>query len=78
MRVHLTHQLGSLQSTGSTTLSTFFRIDFMASTLQIVIKAIQLNNYTTRMLINLGTSHLLTLSFFPVVILTAIGYDYSE
>ena len=50
----------------------------MASTLQQAVTNIQLNDHATRMLINLTTSCPLILMFFSVVILTAIGYDYSE
>lgn len=50
----------------------------MASTLQLAITSIQLNDYTTRMLVDLGTSHPLTFLFFLVVILAAVGYDYGK
>ena len=50
----------------------------MASTLQQVVTGIQLNDYVTRMLIDLGTSWSLGLLFFLVIVLTAVGYDYSK
>ena len=53
-------------------------IELMASTLQLAIKGIQLNDYTTRMLVHLGASRPLTLLLYLVVILTAVGYDYSK
>lgn len=49
----------------------------MASALQQVVTSIQLNDYGTRMLIDLG-SRLLSLLFFLVVIVAAVGYDYSK
>ena len=49
---------------------------FMDSGLQLA-SSIQLNDYTTRMLIDLGASRPLTLPFFLVMILVAVGYDYS-
>ena len=50
----------------------------MASTLQQVVTGIQLNGYGTRMLVDLGASRPLGLLFSLVVILTAVGYDYSK
>ena len=50
----------------------------MASTLQLAIEGIQLSDYATRMLVDLCASRPLTLLFFLVVILTAVGYDYSK
>ena len=49
----------------------------MASTLQQAVTSIQMSNYTTRMLVDLGASCTLTLVFFLVTVLTAVGYDYS-
>ena len=53
-------------------------VKFMASTLQQDIPGILLNDYTTRMFVNLGAARSLTLLFSLVVILTAVGYDYSK
>ena len=53
-------------------------IEFMASTLQLAIEGILLNDYTTRMLVDFCTSCPLILVFFLVVIITAVGYDYSK
>ena len=50
----------------------------MASTLQLAIEDVQLNDYTTRMLVHLGAFRPLTLMLFLVAILTAVGYDYSK
>ena len=53
---------------------------FMSSTLQQVVLATQLNNYVTRMFADIQTFHrYLSISlFFPVCVLTALGYDYSK
>ena len=50
----------------------------MASAPQLAVRGIQLNDYMTRMLVDLGASRLSILMFFPVVVLTAVGYDYSK
>ena len=50
----------------------------MASTLQQAVTDIQLNDYVTRMLVDYGTSRSSTLLFLLVVILIAVGYDYSK
>ena len=53
-------------------------IKFTAPTLQPALTSIQLNDYLTCMLLHLDTSCSLILLSFLVVILTAVGYDYSK
>ena len=51
----------------------------MASILQQAVTGIQLNDYVTRMLVDrLQTFRLLILAVFLVMILSAVGYDYSK
>lgn len=50
----------------------------MASALQLAITSIQLNDYTTRMPVDLVAFRPLTFLFFLVVIAAAVGYDYSK
>ncbi|KAH0835015.1 hypothetical protein J3R83DRAFT_10739 [Lanmaoa asiatica] len=50
----------------------------MASTLQQVVTSIQMDDYATRMLVDLAVSRILILLFFLVVVLVAVGYDYSK
>lgn len=53
-------------------------IKIMASTVQFAITSVQMTNYVTRMLLNLGTFRLLILLSFLVATLIAVGYDYSK
>ena len=53
-------------------------IKFTASTLPLNLTSIWLYDYLTCMLLHLDTSCSLILLSFLVVILTAVGYDYSK
>ena len=50
----------------------------MASALQLAVSSIQLNDYSSRTLVDLGASRPLILLFFLVMILIAVGYDYGK
>ena len=50
----------------------------MASALQLAVTSTQLNNYITRMFVDLGASRPLIIRFLLVVILVVVGYDYSK
>ena len=50
----------------------------MASALQQAVTSIQMKDFATRKLVNLSASCILTLMLFPVVMLSAVGYDYSR
>ena len=53
-------------------------IKFTASTLPVDLASIWLYDYLTCMPVDLGASRLLIVLFFSVVLLIAIGYDYSK
>ena len=53
-------------------------IKFMASVLQQIFTEILQNDYMTRMLIDLGASRPLVSVFSLVLIISAVGYDYSK
>ena len=51
-------------------------INFMASAVQQAVADIQLTNYVSRTFPDLG--HPIVLLSFSVVLITAVGYDYSK
>ena len=50
----------------------------MASSLQQAVSGMQLNNYATGLFINLWIYYQWFSLLFPVVVIIAVGYDYSK